>query len=128
MARRSRESCGPDRHETCRRSSRSAEPMRTFARPSRRVLQPRRRVSLQNTPTMQSYIMIARRTLIAAGITALAFANSPAFAQDTTATRGGRGGRGDGRPAVVITDTARARALFVSKDPKDLRGCGAQCA
>jgi len=51
----------------------------------------------------------------------------PARAQDSSAAQGGRGGRG-GRPPVVITDTARARALFVSKDPKDLPGCGAQCA
>ncbi|MBP6773357.1 MAG: S9 family peptidase [Gemmatimonadaceae bacterium] len=29
--------------------------------------------------------------------------------------------------AVVITDTARARALFVSKSPADLPGCGANC-
>lgn len=54
----------------------------------------------------------------------------PLAAQDTTAARGrggpGRGGRGGGRP-VVITDTARARELFVSKDPKDLAGCGGRC-
>ena len=31
------------------------------------------------------------------------------------------------RRGVVITDTARARALFVSKDPADLAGCGANC-
>jgi len=29
---------------------------------------------------------------------------------------------------VPITDTARAHALFVSKDPKDLPGCGTGCA
>jgi dipeptidyl aminopeptidase/acylaminoacyl peptidase len=50
----------------------------------------------------------------------------PLRAQDTTAGRG-RGGRGGGGAAVVITDTARARSLFVSKDPKDLRGCGQGC-
>lgn len=53
---------------------------------------------------------------------------APLLAQDTTAGRGrgGRGGagRGGGGRPVVITDTARARALFVSKDPKDLPGCG----
>jgi dipeptidyl aminopeptidase/acylaminoacyl peptidase len=51
-------------------------------------------------------------------------------AQDTTAGRGrgGRGRGGGGGPAVVITDTARARSLFVSKDPTDLRGCGEGCA
>ena len=32
------------------------------------------------------------------------------------------------RPPIAITDTARARELFVSKDPKDLAGCGSQCA
>ena len=31
------------------------------------------------------------------------------------------------RRGIVITDTARARALFVSKDPADLAGCGANC-
>lgn len=51
---------------------------------------------------------------------------APLIAQDTTG-RGGRGGRGGGRPPVVITDTARARQLFVSKNPADLPGCGAQC-
>jgi len=52
----------------------------------------------------------------------------PLRAQDTTAGRG-RGGRGRGGGApIVITDTGRARSLFVSKDPKDLRGCGEGCA
>ena len=51
--------------------------------------------------------------------------HAPLQAQDTTAGRGGRGG-GGGRP-VVITDTARARQLFISKFPADLAGCGAQC-
>ncbi len=31
------------------------------------------------------------------------------------------------RSSVVITDTARARELFVSKDPADLAGCGNNC-
>ena len=48
---------------------------------------------------------------------------APVNAQDTAAARGGRGGA----RAVVITDTARARALFVSKTPADLAGCGANC-
>lgn len=34
---------------------------------------------------------------------------------------------GGGRRPVVITDTARARQLFVSKNPADLAGCGANC-
>ncbi|HEY2855910.1 MAG TPA: alpha/beta fold hydrolase [Gemmatimonadaceae bacterium] len=55
----------------------------------------------------------------------LALSATAAFAQDSTARRPPRG---SGRPPVVITDTARARMLFVSKDPKDLPGCGAQCA
>src|SRR5579884_1022323 len=51
----------------------------------------------------------------------------PLVAQDTSAAAGrGRGGRG-GRPTVVITDTARAHELFVSKNPNDLAGCGRQC-
>ncbi len=32
-----------------------------------------------------------------------------------------------GRRAAIVTDTARARQLFVSKDPADLDGCGANC-
>jgi dipeptidyl aminopeptidase/acylaminoacyl peptidase len=51
--------------------------------------------------------------------------DAPLHAQDTTAGRGGRGA-GGGRP-VVITDTARARQLFVSKFPADLAGCGNNC-
>ena len=44
----------------------------------------------------------------------------PLLAQDPA----GRGGRGGGRAAgPPITDTARARALFVSKSPADLPGC-----
>lgn len=53
---------------------------------------------------------------------------APLIAQDTTAGRGGRAGRGGGGGrGVIITDTARARALFVSKAPADLAGCGANC-
>jgi dipeptidyl aminopeptidase/acylaminoacyl peptidase len=52
---------------------------------------------------------------------------APLAAQDTaTAAQGRGGGRGGGRQ-VEITDTARARMLFVSKNPADLPGCGAQC-
>jgi dipeptidyl aminopeptidase/acylaminoacyl peptidase len=49
----------------------------------------------------------------------------PARAQDSSVPPSRGNGR---RPTVVITDTARARELFVSKDPKDLAGCGSQCA
>jgi dienelactone hydrolase len=48
---------------------------------------------------------------------------APLAAQNAPPVAGGRGGP---RP-VVITDTARARALFVSKNPADLPGCGTQC-
>src|SRR5437868_14061648 len=50
---------------------------------------------------------------------------APLVARDTTAGRG-RGGRGGGRAQQLtpITDTLRAHALFVSKDPKELPGCG----
>ena len=57
-------------------------------------------------------------------LAALLFA-APLIAQDTTG-RGGRAGGGGRRgPPVVITDTGRARSLFVSKDFADLAGCGA---
>jgi dipeptidyl aminopeptidase/acylaminoacyl peptidase len=53
---------------------------------------------------------------------------APLYAQDTTAGRGGRaGGAGGAGRGVVITDTARARQLFVSKNPADLAGCGTGC-
>src|SRR5689334_19524400 len=51
---------------------------------------------------------------------------APLLAQDSTAGRGGRGRRGGGRP-VVVTDTARGRSLFGSKDPKELPGCEPTC-
>jgi len=66
-----------------------------------------------------------KRLVIAALLVA-----APLIAQDTTAGRGGRAGRGGGAGGgrgVVITDTARARSLFVSKAPADLAGCGANC-
>lgn len=67
-----------------------------------------------------------KRLIIAALLIA-----APLHAQDTTAGRGGRGaggGRGGaGGRGVNVTDTARARSLFVSKSPADLAGCGANC-
>ena len=57
-------------------------------------------------------------------ILAALFVAAPLLAQDTTAGRGGgrgRGGGGGGGRVVVVTDTARARSLFVSKDPNRLR-------
>jgi dipeptidyl aminopeptidase/acylaminoacyl peptidase len=57
---------------------------------------------------------------------------APVIAQDTTAARtGGRGagrgggGRGQNGPPQWSgsIDTVRARQLYVSKDPQDLRGC-----
>jgi dipeptidyl aminopeptidase/acylaminoacyl peptidase len=64
-----------------------------------------------------------RQTLLTASLAVL-LGSTPALAQDSSAPPA-RTGR---RPTVVITDTARARELFVSKDPKDLPGCGSQCA
>jgi dienelactone hydrolase len=58
-----------------------------------------------------------RSVLIALAIAA------PWYAQETVAAQGRGAGRGP-----VITDTARARALYVSKDPADLAGCGTSCA
>ncbi len=53
---------------------------------------------------------------------------APLAAQDTTAAARGRGGRGGGRGDFRAwrgdMDTTRARVLYVSKDPKDLSGCG----
>ncbi len=52
---------------------------------------------------------------------------APLLAQDTSGRAGrGTGRRGGGPP---ITDTTRARQLFVSRNPADLSGCGADdCA
>lgn len=72
---------------------------------------------------MNKYTLNTRLASVAA-ILIMNIGAAAARAQDTAASRGGRGGR----PPVVITDTARARLLFVSKDPKDLPGCRAQCA
>ena len=63
-----------------------------------------------------------KRMLVLASLAASLVA-APLLAQNPTPPAGGRGG---GR-TVVITDTARARALFVSKAPADLAGCAAQC-
>jgi dipeptidyl aminopeptidase/acylaminoacyl peptidase len=53
---------------------------------------------------------------------------APVLAQDSTAGRG-RGGRGGGAPPWNgPMDSLRIRQLYVSKDPKDLRGCGDACA
>jgi dipeptidyl aminopeptidase/acylaminoacyl peptidase len=53
---------------------------------------------------------------------------APVLAQDSTAGRG-RGGRGGGgpRPWNGSMDSLRIRQLYVSKDPKDLPGCGTGC-
>jgi dipeptidyl aminopeptidase/acylaminoacyl peptidase len=52
---------------------------------------------------------------------------SPVLAQDSTGGRGrgGRGGGGGGWNGSM--DSARVRQLYVSRDPKDLRGCGDGC-
>src|SRR5262249_53094223 len=52
---------------------------------------------------------------------------APALAQDSTGGRGrgGRGGGGGGWSGPM--DSARIRQLYVSKEPKDLRGCGEGC-
>ena len=66
--------------------------------------------------------MPMKRIIVAALLVA-----TPLMAQDTTTAAGGRGGRGGGARAVIVTDTARARALFVSRNPADLPGCGNSC-
>src|SRR5437899_31767 len=50
--------------------------------------------------------------------------------QDSTTGRGGRGARGRGGVGGWNgpMDSTRIRQLYVSKDPKDLRGCGDACA
>ncbi len=52
---------------------------------------------------------------------ALLIAAAPLAAQQTTGGRGGRGGAGE-RPQIVM-DSARARQLYVSNDPKDHPPC-----
>lgn len=56
---------------------------------------------------------------LAVALIAAAHVAVPLAAQSAPAT--------PARRPVVITDTARARALFVSKDTADLPGCGATC-
>src|SRR6185312_13389294 len=62
-------------------------------------------------------------------LTALLIA-APLAAQDTLIVRGKTLSPLPARPASPYRgtmDTARARELYVSKTPADLRGCGAQC-
>lgn len=68
--------------------------------------------------------MLNYRRMAAASAFALAFGAASASSQESSASPP----QGRRRPTIVITDTARARELFVSKDPKDLPGCGSQCA
>jgi dipeptidyl aminopeptidase/acylaminoacyl peptidase len=61
----------------------------------------------------------------------LLIAAAPLAAQQTTGGRGGRGGRGgeggDGPArAPIVMDSARARLLYVSNDPKDLPTCSCE--
>lgn len=53
---------------------------------------------------------------------------APLLAQDTTAVRRATNGSQRRGARVEITDTARARELFVSMDPQDNPGCGNDCA
>jgi dipeptidyl aminopeptidase/acylaminoacyl peptidase len=59
---------------------------------------------------------------VLAGAVAVLILSEPAIAQNPPA------GQAPPRRGPQITDTARARELFVSKDPKDLPSCGANCA
>jgi len=63
-------------------------------------------------------------------VAALALVLSPdvGFAQNPPAGQPQRPPQGPLRRNVPITDTLRAHELYVSKDPKDLPGCGAGCA
>ena len=68
-----------------------------------------------------------RRTFLssAAAAFAVCLASAPLVAQVAGADTAVRG-RGTGRVPPPV-DTVRARQLYVSKDPKDLPGCGGDC-
>ncbi|MEK7401361.1 MAG: alpha/beta fold hydrolase [Gemmatimonadota bacterium] len=66
-----------------------------------------------------------------AAIAAATLLTDPVWAQNPPAQaqqQGPRGPQGPRRRNVPIGDTLRARELYVSKDPKDLPGCGQNCA
>ena len=66
---------------------------------------------------MPRFVVRPVQQLLTLALLAAMPALTPALAQSAPPARRG----------VVITDTARARALFVSKNPEDLAGCGANC-
>ena len=79
------------------------------------------------------------RAMLVVVASAIVFSASVAVAQSPSpsmppipsprqAQGAGGGGGPQARRNAPITDTARAHELYVSKDPKDLPGCGAQCA
>src|SRR5207244_6447804 len=66
--------------------------------------------------------------LVCAGVVS-AQSPSPSMPPIPSPRQTGVGGGGEqARRSVPITDTLRAHELYVSKDPKDLPACGAQCA
>ena len=68
-----------------------------------------------------------RRILLSSIIACLAAGSLAAQVTTTPPSDSATRGRGQGRVLPPL-DTIRARQLYVSKDPKDLPGCGTSCA
>src|SRR5204862_667511 len=66
--------------------------------------------------------------LSASAVIAQSPSPSPSMPPIPSPRQTGGGGGLQTRRSAPSTDTARAHELYVSKDPKDLPGCGAQCA
>jgi dipeptidyl aminopeptidase/acylaminoacyl peptidase len=78
-------------------------------------------------------LLVVASTIVFSASVAVAQSPAPSMPPIPSPRQGqGPGGGGGGGPQTrrnaPITDTARAHELYVSKDPKDLPGCGNQCA
>ena len=79
----------------------------------------------------RAMLLVVASTIVFSASVAVAQSPAPSM-PPIPSPRQGQGPGGGGGPQTrrnaPITDTARAHELYVSKDPKDLPGCGNQCA
>jgi dipeptidyl aminopeptidase/acylaminoacyl peptidase len=79
--------------------------------------------------TGRAMLVVVASTIVLSASVAVAQNPAPSM-PPIPSPRQGQGGAGgpQTRRNAPLTDTARAHELYVSKDPKDLPGCGTQCA